>query len=69
MSMLRELLVRGSYPGMDIGDLDLYKAFAWRFWRLIRDDGTLGVVLPRRALAAAGTAKLGDEVSSWSIIR
>lgn len=36
------------------GDLDLFKVFAWRFWQLVADRGTIGVVLPRAALAAAG---------------
>ena len=53
---LRELLLVGPYPGMGTGDPDLYKAFCWRFWHLTRDDGVIGVVLPRSALSAAGSA-------------
>jgi hypothetical protein len=53
---LRELLLTGPYPGMGTGDPDLYKAFCWRFWNLTRDDGAVGVVLPRSALSAAGSA-------------
>lgn len=51
---LRKLLLSGPYPGMGTGDPDLYKAFAWRFWNLAREDGAVGVVLPRSALSASG---------------
>lgn len=53
----REALVKGPYPGMGTGDPDLYKAFCWRFWHLVRDEGTIGVVLPRPALSASGSAQ------------
>lgn len=59
---LRRLLVRGPYPGMGTGDPDLYKAFCWRFWHLVRDGGGIGVVLPRSALAAAGSAQWRETV-------
>jgi hypothetical protein len=53
---LRNALVRGPFPGMGTGDPDLYKAFCWRFWFLTaEDDGRIGVVLPRSALAAKGS--------------
>ena len=58
----RKALVDGAYPGMETGDPDLYKAFCWRFWRLTTDDcGHIGVVLPRSALAAKGTAQFRQE--------
>jgi hypothetical protein len=53
----RRILRNGPYPGMGTGDPDTYKAFYWRFWRLIRDEGHLGVVLPRSSLVAAGSEK------------
>ncbi|MCL4286070.1 MAG: hypothetical protein KJ006_00300, partial [Thermoleophilia bacterium] len=59
---IRQLLVNGPYPGMETGDPDLYKAFAWRFWHLVREDGAIGVVLPRSALAAAGSARWRETV-------
>jgi hypothetical protein len=47
---MRTALMNGPYPGMGAGHPDLYKAFCWRFWRLIAaDGGRFGVVLPRRA--------------------
>ena len=53
---IRRLLVDGPFPGMGTGDPDLYKAFCWRFWQLTRDGGSIGVVLPRSALSAKGSA-------------
>jgi hypothetical protein len=54
----RTVLSAGFYPGMGTGDPDLYKAFAWRFWQLTAaEGGRIGVVLPRNALAAAGSAE------------
>jgi hypothetical protein len=53
--LTRRALVAGPYPGMGTGDPDTYKAFAWRFWQLLRDGGAIGVVLPRSALSAAGS--------------
>jgi hypothetical protein len=61
-NVLRELLIAGPYPGMGTGDPDLYKAFCWRFWYLTRDDGTVGAVLPRSALSAAGSASWRETV-------
>lgn len=52
---VRAALVKGPFPGMGTGDPDLYKAFCWRFWHLVRENGVVGVVLPRSALAAAGS--------------
>lgn len=62
---LRRLLLAGPYPGMGIGDPDLYKAFCWRFWRLARDDGAIGVVLPRSALSAAGSRPWREAVLEY----
>lgn len=44
-----------TYP-LGSGDPDLYKAFCWRFWELVRSEGAIGVVLPRSALSSAGTS-------------
>ncbi len=52
---IRTFLSGGQFPGMEIGDPDLYKAFCWRFWHLVREVGHIGVVLPRGALAAKGS--------------
>ena len=39
-----------------LGDPDLYKLFSRRYRDLLRSGGTLGVVLPRNAFAAKGSA-------------
>ena len=60
---LRRALVTGPYAGMGTGDPDLYKAFCWRFWNLTcKDGGQIGVVLPRSALAAKGSAEFRREI-------
>jgi hypothetical protein len=56
MERLRRVLLAGAFPGMGTGDPDLYKAFCWRFWQLIAEHGRFGVVLPRSALSAKGSA-------------
>jgi len=62
---LRRALSAGPYPGMGTGDPDLYKAFCWRFWNLVCEDGgRIGVVLPRSALAAKGSTEFRREVFS-----
>jgi len=55
MELLRQALTSGAYPGMGTGDPDVYKAFCWRFWRLLREGGHLGVVLPRSACSVKGS--------------
>jgi len=56
MDRLRRALTAGPYPGMNQGNADVYKAFCWRFWQLVCEGGRFGVVLPRSALAAKGSA-------------
>jgi hypothetical protein len=52
----RKVLSAGFFPGMTTGELDLYKAFTWRFFQLAAEDGgRIGVVLPRGALSALGS--------------
>lgn len=53
---MRSLIKNGPYP-LGAGDTDLYKLFCWRDWDLARDTGRVGIVVPRAALAGAGTAK------------
>ena len=50
---------------MGTGDPDVYRAFCWRFWNLIRaHGGRLGVVLPRSAFCAKGSADFREELFS-----
>lgn len=60
--LARSVLLRGPYPDLGSGHPDLYKAFSWRFWQLIRDRGFVGVVLPRAALSAAGSVSWREAV-------
>lgn len=53
---MRGLLLRGPYPGLGSGHPDLYKAFAWRFLQLVSASGYVGVVMPRSAMSASGSA-------------
>lgn len=60
---LRSALTAGAYPGMGTGDPDLYKAFCWRFWNLVCEEGgRIGVVLPRSALAAKGLTEFRSNI-------
>jgi hypothetical protein len=59
--LVRRVLTSGQYPGMGTGDPDVYKAFYWRFWELLADKtGWAGVVLPRSAMAAKGSAEFRE---------
>ena len=53
----RDIIASGPYPGIGTGFVDLYVAFVWRNWQLVRDGGRIGIVAPRSALAAAGTTE------------
>lgn len=53
-ALLRHVIISGPYPGIGTGDPDLYKAFAWRNWQLIRQSGMLGIVTPRSLISEAG---------------
>jgi len=64
-AVTRTVLSRGPFPGMGTGDVDLYKAFCWRFWFLIAETGgRIGVVMPRSALMAKGS-----EEFRWKIFK
>ena len=55
----RAVLIKGPFPGLGSGgDPDLYQAFAWRNWQLLRKGGRSALVLPRGALSGSG-------LSSW----
>ena len=58
----RKVIAAGPYPGIGAGQIDLYKAFAWRNWQLLREGAMLGVVLPRGALNGSGTQKWRREI-------
>lgn len=68
IELLRKLLTTGAFPGMGTGDPDLYKAFSWRFWHLLGNDGTFGVVLPRSAFCAKGSGEFRKQILTNSVI-
>lgn len=54
---MSEAVGAGPFPGIGAAHLDLFSAFAWRNWQLLRDAGCAGVVLPRGALSGSGLAE------------
>ena len=51
-------VLRKAFPALGAGRTDLYKAFAWRNWHLIRGStGRVGIVLPRTALQTKGSER------------
>jgi hypothetical protein len=61
-----QALRRGPFPGMQTGDPDLYKAFAWRNWQLLRSNGITAFVGPRTLLNSAGSQEWRKTVFSSS---
>ncbi|MHB1323479.1 MAG: Eco57I restriction-modification methylase domain-containing protein [Coriobacteriia bacterium] len=59
---IRDALLAAGFPGVGSGHLDLYKAFAWKDWRLLRPGGRFGVVFPRGVLSGSGTAAWREEI-------
>jgi hypothetical protein len=54
----------GPYAGLGAAHLDLYQAFAWRNWQLLRAGGRAAVVLPRGALSGSALADWRREILS-----
>ena len=50
--LLRRALISNPTFTLGAGDPDLFVAFAWRFWQLLRTGGDFGVVLPRQIFMA-----------------
>ncbi len=65
---IRHALITGPFPGMGTGDPDLYKAFCWRFWYLLREGGRTGVVLPRSAFQAKGSKTFREKLFKSGMI-
>ena len=49
-------VLRNAFPHLGAGRTDLYKAFAWANLALARDEGRIGLILPRSAISSAGMA-------------
>ena len=50
----RAALLKRRWPGLGSGHVDLYQAFAWRNWDVVRECGRIGLVLPRGAQSGSG---------------
>ena len=62
--LIRSALVNGPYEGIGAGGRapDLYAAFAWRFWQLLRTDGRVGAVFPRSLLNALTNSEWREQI-------
>ncbi len=58
----RKVLLKGPYPDLGRGDIDLYQAFAWRIFQLTRRNGWIGIVVPRTMFNNSGSASWRQEV-------
>ena len=54
---IRSALASGPFPGIAVGDIDVFKAFAWRNWQLLREGGAVGIVLPRKIMGSPGSSE------------
>jgi hypothetical protein len=54
---VKQAIASGPFPGIGAAHIDLYVAFAWRNWLLLRSGGSAGVVLPRGALTGSGAGQ------------
>jgi len=56
--LAKEAIASNPFEGMGSADLDLYVAFSWRNWQLLRTAGQCGLVLPRNAF-------MGSALEMW----
>lgn len=59
---MAEAVSSGPFAGLGAAHLDLYQAFAWRNWQLLRNGGRSALVLPRGALSGSGLAAWRREI-------
>ncbi|WP_375399427.1 Eco57I restriction-modification methylase domain-containing protein [uncultured Amnibacterium sp.] len=64
MAAARDAIAVGPFPGIGAAHLDLYAAFAWRNWQLVRPNGRAALVLPRGALSGSGLQHWRREILS-----
>ena len=57
VKQMAEAVAAGPFPGIGAAHLDLFSAFGWRNWQLLRAGGRASVVLPRGALAGSGLSQ------------
>lgn len=58
---LNNVIKKGPFD-LGSGDTDLYQAFAWRNWQLLRNSGRFAVVIPRSALSGSALAQWRREI-------
>ena len=55
-SLFRQVLMTGPFPGLGRkAHPDLYQAFQWRNWQVIRNGGYFSLVLPRASFTGTGS--------------
>jgi hypothetical protein len=55
-SLFREVLMSGPFPGLGRkAHPDLYQAFQWRNWQVVRNGGYFSLVLPRASFTGTGS--------------
>ena len=70
MATLRQFFWKsGEYHLWSVGDRDLYQLFSERYSHLVRQDGRLGVVLPRSAFLAEGARRFRQWLFTRNSVR
>jgi hypothetical protein len=71
MENIRIAIKKSGYPGVGSGKghSDLYQVFAWRFWKLTRNSGHIGVIIPRSLFSSNGMVEWRKEVIYNSITK
>ena len=70
MATLRQFFWKsGEYDLWSVGDRDLYQLFSERYSYLVRQDGRLGVVLPRSAFLAEGARRFRQWLFTHNSLR
>jgi len=62
IDIFRDAICSGDFPGIETGHPDMYKAFSWRFWKLLRNEGHIGVITPRNLFLAKGSKPFREEL-------
>jgi hypothetical protein len=62
VAIQRSAISKGPFDGIGSADIDLYTAFAWRNWQVLRHGGISGLVLPRNTMAGAALQNWRKEV-------
>jgi hypothetical protein len=60
--LIAKVVGAGPFPGIGAAHLDLFSAFAWRNWQLLRVGGVSSVVLPRNAVVGSALKQWRREV-------